>query len=271
MKIRYAVGVLATNLVCTGLCLAGISPVVSFAISTVSMGVLGFTLVFRPLHKLIEALKPIDFELDCIDFQKLDELEYYDKDMQFILDKFHYLSDAVSIRIDAVNKALAVSETDGLTGCKNRIYLDNKKGEYAGCKYVFVIYIDVNNLKKMNDIYGHEAGDVLIKTAAEKLKYWDKFGDVYRMGGDEFMVVLANIKPADCEKMIRSWYPTVGAINRKSDGFQCRLAYGTAWGEKFANFDDIMKQADARMYEHKKKIKLKLGEPLTREESESKG
>ena len=40
----------------------------------------------------------------------------------------------------------------------------------------------------MNDVYGHKAGDALIKSAADKLRFWNRFGDVYRMGGDEFFI-----------------------------------------------------------------------------------
>lgn len=255
-----------------------LSCVVGFIIETFLGNGLGFVTVFMgvaisytllvivPIRKLVSALKLIDFDADKVDFSKLDKLTYTDKDLHFILSKFNYLADSISARINMINETIEVAETDGLTGCYNRVYLDMKKGEYTNSSNIFIIFIDVNNLKKMNDIYGHEAGDNLIKSAANHLRYWSKFGDVYRLGGDEFMVVITGISPDKVNQMINVWYPKVGSINRKTDGFQCRLAYGTSWGERFSSIDDLIKQADARMYEHKKKIKIELGEPLTREE-----
>ena len=235
-----------------------LSCVVGFIIETFLGNGLGFVTVFMgvaisytllvivPIRKLVSALKLIDFDADKVDFSKLDKLTYTDKDLHFILSKFNYLADSISARINMINEAIEVAETNSSN--------------------IFIIFIDVNNLKKMNDIYGHEAGDSLIKSAANHLRYWSKFGDVYRLGGDEFMVVITGISPDKVNQMINVWYPKVGSINRKTDGFQCRLAYGTSWGERFSNIDDLIKQADARMYEHKKKIKIELGEPLTREE-----
>ena len=125
-----------------------------------------------------------------------------------------------------------------------------------------VIFIDVNNMKRMNDECGHEAGDALIRNAAAKLKFWDKYGDVYRVGGDEFMIVVCNQTQQFVENVISKWYPTVGLLNRESDGFKCVLSYGIASGSQYCNFDDVMKRADDLMYDMKVALKKKFGEPL---------
>lgn len=243
----------------------GVSDGVCFLLTGVCIVVGGEVQFFIPFYKLCRALKPIDFTLPRIDFTLLDQLSYKSREMKFLLGKFNYLADAVSLRINEVNEAHRISESDGLTGCRNRVYLERRRGEYTGADSVFVIYIDVNNLKKMNDIYGHEAGDALIKAAANKLAFWESYGDVYRMGGDEFMVVLLNRPEQRCEELLERWYPTVGVLNRATDGFQCRMAYGTSYGGKLSDIDVLIKQADSKMYWHKKKIKTELGEPLTRE------
>lgn len=51
----------------------------------------------------------------------------------------------------------------------------------------------MNNLKKMNDVHGHNAGDKVLIKAAEQLSFWHKYGELYRIGGDEFIVVVTNM------------------------------------------------------------------------------
>ena len=78
------------------------------------------------------------------------------------------------------------SEHDALTGCYNRNHLSKVKSRYEQQRSFFVVFIDVNNLKRMNDEFGHEAGDSLLKNVASKMQFWNSYGDVYRLGGDEF-------------------------------------------------------------------------------------
>lgn len=229
-------------------------------------GVLGFLLytrVLSPLEKLYTALTVIDFDKDVIDFSKLDGLDSNGiKEMQVITNKFKYLLDIITERINRVNSASYKSEHDGLTGCYNRVHLDNMKNMYECSKSVSIIFIDVNNLKRMNDEFGHEAGDALLKSASYKLNFWNNYGDVYRMGGDEFMIVVLNKSIDYMDKLIKQWYPSVGQLNRDSDGFKCVLSYGVAHGNQGCNFDALQKQADDRMYDMKVALKKKFGEPM---------
>lgn len=226
-------------------------------------GLLMYKYLISPLCKLYDALKIIDFEKDIIDFSKLDDLESSGfKEMRGIQEKFKYLLDIITERINRVNSQTYKSEHDGLTGCYNRVHLDVVKGTYEVQKSVCVIFIDVNNLKRMNDEFGHEAGDALLRSAAAKLTFWQNYGDVYRMGGDEFMIVVVNKSREYVEKLINMWYPTVGQLNRDSDGFKCVLSYGVAYGSQYCNFDAVQKQADEIMYDMKVALKKKFGEPM---------
>lgn len=88
-----------------------------------------------------------------------------------------------------------LSYHDSLTGLYNRKYLEDEinKTDVASLLPVSVIYGDVNGLKLSNDIFGHSAGDELLKKSAEILK--SVIGDrgiIARIGGDEFMVLLPN-------------------------------------------------------------------------------
>ena len=242
--------------------------------------------IVRVLKKLNKALKIINFDLDVIDFTKLDNFEYKGKDdLGKLIDKIKELSDVLVARVDKVNAETYKSEHDGLSGLYNRLRYLNYKDFYETCKDICVIYIDVNNLKKTNDvmghlagdyapalrktqkslqktndIYGHEAGDALIIRAASKLRFFKNIGDVYRMGGDEFMVIIPNKSRKECDKLIKEWYPTVGCLNNPDEGFKCMMAYGVIYGHEDFDIDELIKEADENMYNHKVQIKIANGE-----------
>lgn len=219
--------------------------------------------LLKPITMLYKALRVINFNEDLVDFTKLDRLNSKGySEVKVIINKFKHLLDAITERINKINTETYKSEHDILTGCYNRTYLDRVKGNYEASQNFVVCFIDVNNLKRMNDEFGHDAGDTLLKTAAAKLVYWSKLGDVYRMGGDEFMIVIVNKPLSRVRSLVATWYKTVGVLNKSTDGFQCLLSYGLAEGSHGMDFDYIMKQADESMYAMKVRIKKELGEPL---------
>lgn len=220
-------------------------------------------LILKPVHELMQALVDINFESEVIDLSKVKDIkEYGFYEVVTCIHKFKYLMDILSERIIRYNNEQFKSEHDELTGLYNRLRLERNKEFYESCDNIFVIFIDVNNLKRMNDENGHEAGDCLLKTAASKLSFWESYGDVYRMGGDEFMVVLTNKTDSYCMYLIDIWYPRVGVLNRVTDGFKCVLSYGVSSGEKGCDFDIIMGQADEEMYTMKVALKKEFGEEL---------
>ena len=217
----------------------------------------------QPLDALLKALDRVDFNSGLVDCTYVDKLkEQGSGEMRFLTSKFKYLIDVIATRINLYNDETSKSEHDELTGCYNRVHLNRVKTWYEMQMNTIVIFIDVNNLKKMNDIFGHEAGDALLKNAANSLKFWNNYGDVYRLGGDEFMIVLVNLPYVQCMQILNRWYPTVGILNRVEDGFKCVLSYGVAEGRQGCSFDALEKQADERMYDMKVAIKKKFGEPM---------
>lgn len=231
---------------------------IGFLITIISV----YTILIKPIRKLYKAVKKLDFNLGVIDFTLLDSLDYKKRDeLGKIITRFKELSDILAVRIDRVNEETYNSEHDKLSRLYNRTKYEKMKSEYAGHENVCVVYIDVNNLKKMNDIKGHDAGDDLIIKAAEKLEFWEDIGDAYRMGGDEFMVVITDRTEDECEELINDWYEDVGCLNDyESDGFKCMMAYGVAYGDLFCNTDALIKEADEKMYSHKIQIKIANGE-----------
>lgn len=149
-----------------------------------------------------------------------------------------------------------ISTHDELTGCYNRVKLDSKIGEYENIKTYSIIFFDVNNLKAANDFHGHDYGDVILVKASNQLRYWHTYGHLYRIGGDEFIVVIPNMSLQKVEKLIYKWYDELSILNTEyKDDFICDFSYGIGHKGKFTSkpFDHVLKEADDKMYEMKKK------------------
>lgn len=216
--------------------------------------------LLKPLDDLHSSLKAIDFESSIIDFTGVDALALTGfSQVQDLIKRYKYLLDIIAERITKFNNETYKSEHDTLTGLYNRTRLTKMRSRYEVQRSLFVIFFDVNNLKRMNDNFGHDAGDILLKSAAGKLKFWESYGDVYRLGGDEFLVVLVNKRNDYCMDLLNTWYPSVGSLNRTSDGFECHLAYGIARGTVGSSFDALQSEADDNMYIMKQEIKAKFG------------
>ena len=155
---------------------------------------------------------------------------------------------------------------DGLTGLYNKgKFMEMKRTLFRNQKTIAVFNMDVNNLKTMNDNFGHEAGDKLIRKAAESLKRIEARNIMpFRTGGDEFVVVAIHVTREEAERIRRDWENGLDELNQTEDGIPCVIACGFAFGEKNDDPDEVFALADKRMYEDKKAKKLKTGQPLTR-------
>lgn len=145
---------------------------------------------------------------------------------------------------------------DELTGLRNRTayrqYIQEK--ENAGLdKDLAVVIVDINSLKNINDLYGHEVGDALLKTAAAHLHdSFVGFGKVFRTGGDEF-VIFARGGRVRVFKAIAA--ATEKCEKEKFDsGATLALSVGAGYREDHphSSLADLLKFADEEMYQAKK-------------------
>lgn len=149
------------------------------------------------------------------------------------------------------------AELDGLTKLENRAkYNQRVASEYKNLNSVYVAFIDLNYLKKINDECGHEAGDsALRRTADEIRKLVNKTVHGYRLGGDEFAVVFCNYSQDISYRILHDWEKTIKPLNRKEEPVQCSLAIGTAFATKPFDIDKVLKEADENMYIRKTEMK----------------
>ena len=161
------------------------------------------------------------------------------------------------------DKLIYESEHDGMTGLYNKAkYLAMKESEYTALDSIGIFNLDVNNLKKMNDEFGHEAGDkLLIKAANSIRKVTNNKVHGYRMGGDEYLLIACNVTKEELDSIRDRWEQELARLNTADDGINCVIAIGAVYGEAGYDFDALMKEADALMYEDKK-AKKKPGEEI---------
>ena len=238
------------------------------AIGFVVQFILSMILSVKPIVSLYYSLYNIDFSVTndkAIDFTKFDKLSIKrNTEMGTITAKLGHLIDTLCNRVESLDSEVYKSTHDALSGCYNITYWKEHSPTYSQSDSICIIFLDVNNLKRINDEVGHEAGDNLIKTAASKLKYWSDngYGDVYRVGGDEFLVAIPNIPAEKCKELADAWYSKTGRMNKETDPFACVFSMGIAYGEKGCDIGVLKKEADDRMYACKRRIKEMLGEPM---------
>ena len=155
---------------------------------------------------------------------------------------------------DYTQKLQKEKDRDGLTGLYNKgKFMVLKQSLFKGKDAVAVFNMDVNNLKTMNDRYGHEAGDKLLIKAAESMRRIEARNVIpFRVGGDEFIVVALHLSEGEAEDLRRRWEAELEALNRNGDGILCVVACGMACGERGYDFDELLALADQRMYADKR-------------------
>lgn len=187
------------------------------------------------------------------------------RDMNFNEEYFRETSVYNVIRLFIENgllreKIIYESEHDKLTDLFNKDkYLIDRGEKFGKPEKLAVFYFDVNNLKVVNDTQGHEAGDRLIMKAAESLKNIqtdDVFG--YRIGGDEFIVIGIGTSKQQADSLLATWEDAMDELN-KNETERITMACGLACGEGEYDVEELLGEADRRMYENKSEMKERLG------------
>ncbi|MBO6077014.1 MAG: sensor domain-containing diguanylate cyclase [Fibrobacter sp.] len=146
-----------------------------------------------------------------------------------------------------LNKLQTLSTIDSLTGVKNRNVMNNRIDQIvAGRKLTpdAVVFADLNGLKRTNDEQGHISGDKVLRSAAEILQYVFPEEDVYRAGGDEFMVLVSSISEDELNTRIAK----IRTMAKLSENVY--FSIGVCCGEP--DVRRAMHIADERMYVDKK-------------------
>lgn len=161
---------------------------------------------------------------------------------------FFIASEVASYKL--VQRLRFLSNEDLLTGVNNRNAMNNRVLQFVSgevnYRTISVVFADLNGLKPINDNEGHNAGDALLKNAAEILKQTFTDCEIYRAGGDEFVVVAIDVPKASLEARVNK-------LREKSKvKGNVSFAIGFYYDEHAGDVRRAMREADTLMYEDKK-------------------
>ncbi|MGN0291350.1 MAG: GGDEF domain-containing protein, partial [Lachnospiraceae bacterium] len=145
---------------------------------------------------------------------------------------------------------------DQLTGLYNRTAYtaDKNKEDFSPQNYVVMMF-DLNDLKHCNDTYGHEKGDNYIRKSAEFIeRYFSDIGRCYRIGGDEFCVLIKDGSLELCKERLQKMRLEIQEYNQKYvEEYPIRIACGYVRydEENDHNLEETLRRADKMMYQEK--------------------
>lgn len=150
---------------------------------------------------------------------------------------------------------LSLAYTDTLTGFKNRTsfeqtmaYFNVKIEKYTS---IHLVMLDINDLKAVNDQFGHKEGDrLIIEGAAIMNDTLGRLGEVYRIGGDEFAIIIADVEPYFIQIEIDNMNQRIRSFNMNETIFKMSIAYGVDSFVKGSDKDlhPVFDRADKAMY-----------------------
>lgn len=234
--------------------------------------------VIRPITSISEVISQADLVEDVDRFPviaALEKMECRGKEMislrdtlvLFMLENHFYSTNLKYAREEMVGMDHDM-HTDVLTGLGNaRLFEEesakiNKQLHEGVCNFSIIV-VDINNLKKINDTYGHEKGDIFIQGCSEIMKECCGDAVVCRTGGDEFVAVFmgynASKKAAFSEIQLNSaYYDATHGQGQPWEKYSASVGKAS-WEEDDKEFSEVLKRADRRMYEAKLKHKNKYG------------
>ncbi|ELV8654773.1 TPA: diguanylate cyclase [Vibrio vulnificus] len=150
-----------------------------------------------------------------------------------------------------------MATTDALTGLFNRRYLADMAGKVSG-NFALILF-DIDDFKTINDQYGHHVGDeVLVRIAEITRRVIGQHGYCARWGGEEFLILLPNFdakRAYDLAACIQDEFnESKGALG----AYHFTASFGVACNQGALSFHQVIRQADAAMYQGKKRGKNRV-------------
>lgn len=197
------------------------------------------------IKKLIAV--PLIEEKKIIGFIGVDNPKQNYEDLSLLSSVTFFILDSIEKR-EMTKELQKMSFEDGLTRLNNRNKFNQVMDELKVTppKSMGVVYLDLNGLKEVNDRFGHEAGDKLIKKSAKII--YDIFGvDAFRIGGDEFVAIVVNDSKESFVNKVKS---TKALMKQK----EVSISVGTSFREENCDIEKQLADADMKMYEEKQKF-----------------
>ncbi len=190
-------------------------------------------------------------------------------DMIYELDLYmHNLTETKKHLQDTQQKAMEMSLLaikDSLTGIRNKTGYDREVAKIQqeiseGLKDVGVAVVDLNFLKRINDNYGHDKGNVAIISLCKIVCHVFEHSPVFRIGGDEFAIILKNHDLEHVDDLINEFMTQIKErqTNRNYAYWEknsAAIGYAVYNPAIDSSYEDLFKRADSEMYKVKKEMK----------------
>lgn len=212
--------------------------------------------ILRPLQSLTAYAKEIaegNFHANLHNHDNIDEVGILSSSLQKTVEQLNAYINHIDLLL----------YHDTLTGAENKTALLKREAEIEekilkkNIRFAVIVF-DLNNLKPVNDTYGHECGDTIIVNTFTVLQHTFPDTSIYRAGGDEFITIIEDIEHHQYEELKDSIERNIDEYNRSQPP---RLRISLAFGISFYNaktdftFSTVFKRADAAMYRHKASTK----------------
>ncbi len=195
-------------------------------------------------------IRPLSCSIDRVRAEQPIPTDRGSEEFRFLAAAFNQISEANRERREALAFEAA---HDKLTGLYNRSGYDVLLSKVDWGTSALLV-LDVDLFKRVNDTYGHEMGDRVLRWVASVLRESFRSGDyVCRIGGDEFSIIMLRTS-RDHRDMIRQKVETINkALSIADEGLiPVSVSVGVAYGETDRSFEQIFKAADGALYRVKK-------------------
>lgn len=146
-----------------------------------------------------------------------------------------------------------MSYSDQLTGLGNRYAVERFVRNMDKRESIGVLYCDITGLKRVNDTEGHEAGDQLILRARDLLMHFWKAYEVFRIGGDEMLILASGIQQATFQEEV-CW------MKEHMQEYKVAVAVGAVWKpDGTDSIDQMLTESERLMYEDKARYYKQMG------------
>ena len=265
-----------------------LSFIISVFLITFVVHIIIMMIVIRLLHNIV--IKPMDKITNCISnlsydeghiFDNINELEQldihtgnqidnlYNSLVTSMKESAYYLSNYNRAK-DEIKEINEIVSKDALTGVRSKSAYNsdtisiNKEIKRDEIVNFAVVMIDMNNLKYINDTYGHEIGNNYIIGCCRLICNAFKRSPVYRIGGDEFVAILRGdnylIRGDLVEELKREFEDSYSNENQQEyNRFSASIGISDYIRGEDKHFEDVFNRADNDMYEQKMKFKQKHG------------
>ena len=249
-------------------------------ISIVGIIIVHFSLI-SPIRQLIKATQSYDIndpEKTHEIFAKLNITNH--DEIADLADALKIMEHDIHVKIIELqesNKRLTESQAlasrmtelatrDGLTGVRNKTAYDAEVARIDNAilnntlNKFGIVMIDLNYLKTINDDYGHNSGDAALIKLCNVICTIFAHSPVYRVGGDEFVVILRNIDYERSDKLIEEFNAKIQELSTDEyllpeERISAAIGYSTFNKDNDKCVDDVFKRADQAMYVKKRRMK----------------